>query len=64
VPDEAWLNGVPVDWSWMKANDYTYSIEPNNPTIESALILLGPLGSKKFGNNVATNAYYYICEFA
>jgi hypothetical protein len=64
VPDEVWLNGVPVDWSWMSANGYTGNGEPNDPTMESVLILYGDQGSKVIGNNPETNDHRYICEFA
>jgi hypothetical protein len=64
VPDLVWLNGVPVDWDWLRVNGYTLSTEPNKPTEQSALILSGALGSKQFANYYAGNNNPYICEFA
>jgi hypothetical protein len=62
-----WLNGVPVDWSWLKANDYTTSTEPNNPTSQSA-VMLYDYGAEdlklRFTNFNAIQTYNYICEFA
>jgi hypothetical protein len=65
VPDEVWLNGVPVDWSWMWVNGYTIGSEPNNPAVESVLILYwNDQGSHVIGNCDANITRPYICEFA
>jgi hypothetical protein len=63
VPDEAWLNGVPVDWSWMKANGFTNNTEPNNPTTESVLVLSKGVDSQVIENTHAIYDRRYICEF-
>jgi hypothetical protein len=55
VWDEVWLNGVPVDWSWMKANNYTESGEPNHPTTQPVLIL--------FDNKALNNAPHQIKNY-
>jgi hypothetical protein len=63
VWDEVWSSGVAVDWSWSKANGYTLSSEPNNPTVESYCLMYNNIGLWTFGN-VWQAATYYICEFA
>jgi hypothetical protein len=64
VPDEVWLNEVPVDWSWLKANGFTTSTDPNSPTTESGVVLHGAMGSQQIGNTVDSSKQGYICEYA